>query len=104
MDIAADKQASDILLLDIRPVSILADYFVICTSTSERQMKAIVDDVVERLAQEGETPLHREGASDSGWILLDYGAVVIHLFSPDERDYYAIEKLWADAVTVLRLI
>jgi len=104
VDVASDKQATDILLLDIRPVSILADYFVICTGTSERQIKAIIDDVVEQLDKDGVNPLHQEGTSDSGWILLDYGSVIVHVFAPDERAYYGIERLWSGAVTVLRLL
>lgn len=103
VDIAADKQATDILLLDIRPVSILADYFVICTAASERQTKAILDEVAEQLKKDGERPLHEEGASDSGWVLLDYGAVIVHVFSSDMRAFYGIEKLWSGAVTVLHL-
>lgn len=104
VDIGSDKQASDILLLDIRPVSILADYFVIMTGTSQRQIKAILDDVVEQLDGEGVNPLHQEGTTDSGWILLDYGSVIVHVFSPEERSYYSIEKLWKDAVTVLHVM
>lgn len=104
VDIASDKLASNILLLDIRPVSILADYFVISTATSERQTKAIVDDLLQELHKDGIDPLHQEGTSDSGWVLIDFGPVIVHIFSPEERAYYAIEKLWKDAVTVLHLM
>lgn len=85
-------------------MSILADYFVISTATSERQTKAIVDDLLQELHKDGIDPLHQEGATDSGWVLIDYGAVIVHIFSPDERAYYGIEKLWKDAVTVLHLM
>jgi len=82
----------------------MADYFVICTATSERQTKAIIDDVVDQLKKDGERPLHQEGTGESGWVLLDYSSVVVHVFSPDARDYYSIEQLWSGAVTVLRLM
>ena len=99
----ADKQAGSILLLDIRPVSILADYFVIGTATSERQMTAIANDIVEQLAKDNRRPLHNEGTPDSGWLLIDYGDVIVHIFSPDQRAYYGVEKLWTGAKTVLSL-
>ena len=83
MDLASDKQASDIVLLDIRGVSLIADYFVICTVGSERQAAAILKDLSGKLIEEfGRKPLHTEGKPDSGWVLLDYGDVILHVFSP----------------------
>jgi ribosome-associated protein len=103
-DLASDKQASDIVLLDIRGVSLIADYFVICTVGSERQASAIFKDLSQNLAEEfGRKPLHMEGKSDSGWVLLDYGDVIVHVFSPTERTFYNLEQLWAAATPVVRL-
>ncbi|MGE5620905.1 MAG: ribosome silencing factor [Sphingomonadaceae bacterium] len=104
VDIASDKQAVDVVMLDLRDVSLIADYFVICSGTSERQIKAITDDIVETLAREERVkPLQTEGRPDSGWVLLDYGSVVVHVFSPEARDFYRLEKIWSQAVPVLRI-
>jgi ribosome-associated protein len=104
VDLASDKQASDIVLLDIRAVSLIADYFVICTAGSERQTTAILKDLSERLLEEfRRKPMHSEGKGDSGWVLLDYGDVIVHMFSPTQRSFYNLEQLWAAATEVLRL-
>lgn len=104
MEIASDKQASDIVMLDLRRVSLLADYFVICSGESERQINAIQDDIIEELRdKERRRPLRREGRSSSGWVLLDYGDVVVHIFAPAERDYYRLEELWSEASPVVRV-
>ena len=103
IDILSDKQAADIVLLDTREVCSFADYFVICTGESTRQIKAIVDAVTESLKKEGIRPLHEEGTADSGWILLDYGTVIVHVFSSFERDYYQLDKLWEKACTKVRV-
>lgn len=100
---ASDRKASEVLLLDIRSCTLLADYFVVCSGDSERQIRAITEDVREALAQQGVRPLQIEGAADSGWVLMDYGAVIFHIFAPAERDYYRLERLWSAAVTVLRM-
>ena len=92
VDLASDKQASDIVLLDIRGVSLIADYFVICTAGSERQTAAILKDLGEKVREEfypGRKPLHSEGSADSGWVLLDYGDVIVHIFSPTQRAFSA---------------
>ncbi len=104
VDVASDKQAVDIVLLDLRDVSLIADYFVICNGTSDRQIKAIVDDIRETLHREEKLkPLQMEGTPDSGWVLLDYGSVVVHVFSPELREYYRLEKIWSQAIPVLRI-
>jgi ribosome-associated protein len=104
VDLASDKQASDIALLDIRGVSLIADYFVICTAGSERQASAILKDLGEKLLEEfGRKPLHTEGKPDSGWVLLDYGDVIVHVFSPSQRSFYNLEQLWAAATPIVRL-
>ena len=98
-----DKKGSDIVVLDLRSVSLVADYFVICSGESERQVKAMVDEVIEQIKGEGVRPLSTEGNSSSGWLLLDYGSVVVHVFSPIMRSYYQLEKLWSDALVVVRI-
>jgi ribosome-associated protein len=104
VELLSDKQASDIVLLDIRGVSLIADYFVICSTGSERQTAAIVKDLGEKLEDEyRRKPLRSEGHVDSGWLLLDYGDVVVHVFSPAQRAFYRLEELWAAATPVVRL-
>ncbi|HEX9016166.1 MAG TPA: ribosome silencing factor [Chloroflexota bacterium] len=104
VDIASDKQAVDVVMLDLREVSLIADYFVICSGTSERQIKAIGDDILETMARDEKLkPRHKEGTPDSGWMLMDYGGVVVHIFSPEMRDFYRLEKIWSMAVPVLRI-
>ena len=103
VDIASDKQAEDILLLDIREICSFADYFVMCSGGSSRQINAIYDEIVHSLKKEGILPRHREGTVDSGWLLLDYGDVIIHIFAPTERKYYKLDKLWSQANPVVRI-
>jgi len=91
-------------MLDLRKVSLLADFFVICSGSSERQLNAIQDGIVEELRNtEHRRPIRREGTASSGWLLLDYGDVVVHVFAPEEREYYQLEDLWADAPAVVRI-
>lgn len=105
VDIVSDKKASDIVLLDLRGLTFIADYFVICSGASERQIQAITSGIEEKLKQDDRViPLHIEGTNDSGWVLMDYGGVIVHVFSPEVRDYYKIEKIWSDATTVLRML
>lgn len=104
VDVAADRQAADILMLDLRAVSPLADYFVICSGTSERQLEALEREIVDVLRRDEQLrPRHREGRAASGWVLLDYGDVVVHIFSQSEREFYRLEELWASAATVVRV-
>jgi len=101
VQIVEDKKAEDIIMLDIRSLSVIADYFVICTGTSERQVRALAREVDEQLGKQGITPLHLEGMTDARWVLLDYNAVIVHIFDPVTRDYYRLDKLWAEAPRVL---
>ena len=91
------------MLLDTRGVCSFADYFVICSGESDRQIKAIYDEVGHVLKKGGILPHHYEGSVDSGWLLLDYGDVIVHIFAPLEREYYQLDKLWNQASTVLRI-
>ena len=100
---ASEKQATDILLLDTRDIATFADYFVICSGESEPQIRAIMEEVSHALKKEGVLPGHTEGTLDSGWVLLDYGDVVVHVFSKEERDYYQLDKLWSEATPVLKI-
>ncbi len=103
VELAEDKKAADIILLEIAPLTTVADYLVLCSGGSERQLGAIADGVTEGLKAEGIRILSREGEPNSHWVLLDAGAVVVHVFAPPEREFYALERLWADARTVLRV-
>jgi ribosome-associated protein len=103
VEAAADKQASNIVLLDARKVCSFADYFVICSGESERQISAIYDEVGHRLKHEGVLPSHHEGTVDSGWLLLDFGNIIVHIFAQFEREYYRLDELWSQAVPVLRI-
>jgi ribosome-associated protein len=103
VDAAEDKKAADIVLLDVSELTTMADYFVICSGGSERQLGAIGDGVAEKLRDEGVRPIGREGGSNSHWTLLDFGAVIVHIFAPPERDYYQLERHWSKAKTVLRV-
>ncbi len=103
VDLASDKKASDIVLLEIGALTTLADYFVICSGTSDRQLGAIVDGIAEGLREEGIKPIGREGSSNAHWMLIDFGSVVVHVMAPPERDFYQLERLWADAPLLLRL-
>ncbi len=103
VELAEDKKAADIVLLDIGELTTLADAFVICSGGSERQISAIADGIVEGLRDERVKPIGREGTSQSHWVLIDYGSVIVHVFTPPERDYYQLEKHWSAARVVLQV-
>jgi ribosome-associated protein len=95
---ASDKRATDIVAIDVAELLVVTDYFVICTGNTDIQVKAIADEVEERLRAEGGIkPIGREGLPEAKWVLLDFGDLVIHVFQPEERDFYRLEKLWSDA-------
>lgn len=98
---AEDKKGSNIVLLDIREVSTIADYFVICSGNSERQVKAIAKEIEDELIKHEVGPRHREGLDLGQWVLIDFGDVIVHLFTTAQRDYYRLDKLWSTARTVL---
>ena len=103
VELAEDKKAADIVLLDLSPLTTFADYFVICSGGSERQLDAIADGIIEGLRAEKSRPIGREGTAASHWVLVDFGAVVVHVFTPPERDFYQLEKHWSEARTVVRV-
>jgi ribosome-associated protein len=103
VELAEDKKAADIVLLDLGELTTLADAFVICSGGSERQIAAIADGIAEKLRDEGVKPIGREGTAESHWVLLDYGSVIVHVFTPPERDYYGLEKHWSGARVVVRV-
>ncbi len=91
------------MLLDTRGICSFADYFVMCSAQSSRQIKAIYDEIMHSIKKEGILPHHREGTLDSGWLLLDYGDVIVHIFATIERDYYQLDELWSQASPVVRI-
>jgi ribosome-associated protein len=103
VDLTVGKFGEDVLLLDIRTMSAIADYFVICSGTSERQLQAIYDAIRTGMQELGVRVFHAEGTPASGWILMDYGVVIVHVLSPPTRRYYNLEQLWKDAKTVVRI-
>jgi ribosome-associated protein len=105
VEIIVDKQGEDILVLDLQEVTTFTDYFVICSGTSQRQLTALMGAISESLKQGDErvTPYHVEGGAEGGWILMDYNSVIVHLFSPEKRDYYDLEGLWRAARVVVRI-
>jgi ribosome-associated protein len=95
-----DKKASDITLLEIEKLTVLADYFVICTGTSTTHIRAMSDEVERALAAREITAHHVEGYLSGGWVLMDFGGVVVHLFLKDMREFYMLERMWSDAKRV----
>jgi ribosome-associated protein len=99
----AERLGSEIVLLDMQEVSLLADYFVLCSAQSTPQFKAIVDEVQKEAKNVGGRLLHVEGEPESGWVLVDFGSVVVHIFDPEIRAYYDLEGLWSEAQLVVRV-
>lgn len=94
---ASDKKARDIVIIDMEGVSLVTDHFVICSANSTTQVQAIADNIEEKLAEQGIKALRKEGYRTARWILLDYGACVVHVFVEEDRRFYSLEKLWGDA-------
>jgi ribosome-associated protein len=94
---AAAKQATDIVALDVHELIVITDYFVICTASSNRQVKTVIEGIEDTIRELGEKPTRREGEDEAGWWLLDYIDVVVHVFGEEEREYYDLERLWRDA-------
>ncbi|MCK4579057.1 MAG: ribosome silencing factor [Candidatus Marinimicrobia bacterium] len=96
-DLMLDKHADDVIIMDLRELTSMTDYFVMGTATSDIQVKAIIDHVDDSLRSEGEKPYHIEGSDELSWVIIDYVNVVAHVFAPEARQYYGLERLWADA-------
>ena len=94
---ALDKRAQALQVLDLAALTGIADYFVLCTGTSTTHAQTIAEAIEAALKAEGHRTLHREGVAASGWLLLDYGDVVVHVFLPETRAFYALDRLWGDA-------
>jgi ribosome-associated protein len=95
---ARDKQATDVVVLDVAELLSITDYFVICSTSSNRQSKTVIEAIEDRVRRELDLrPVRREGEADAGWWLLDYVDVVVHVFGEEERAYYDLERLWSDA-------
>lgn len=103
VDAASDKKAEDILVLNVSEVTTFTDLFVICSGRGERQVQAIADAIVEKAKEAGRQPVGIEGYDAGRWVLIDLGDVVAHVFVPDERQLYRLERLWGDAPVVLRI-
>ena len=96
-----NKKANDLKVLKVQDLTVLADYFVIASGTSTTQVGALFNEVDFQLGEQGVEPLRVEGAATKNWVLLDYGSVVVHIFYPEAREFYALERLWADAEPVV---
>jgi ribosome-associated protein len=94
---AQEANATDIVVLDLRGLTILADYFVIASGRSTIQVKSIAERIEDQLLEQGEKPLRREGFNEGRWIILDYSGVMVHIFRQEEREFYQLERLWGDA-------
>jgi ribosome-associated protein len=99
VDYSLTKKAQDVSVMDLRPLTSVTDYFVVCHGESDVQVKAITDAITDGLREEGVRYWHREGYEYLHWVLLDYVDVVVHIFQKDERTFYGLERLWGDAET-----
>ena len=99
----SDTPAADTLVLDIGAISPVADFFVLCSGENERQLRAIGREVLEKLAEAGVRPERSEGTAAAGWILLDYGDVIVHVMDVEQRSFYRLEELWSEAQTLLAI-
>jgi ribosome-associated protein len=103
VDVLEEKKGEDIVLLDISETSDFADYFVICSGTSDRMLQALADAVVARVRETYHVKPRIEGLPQEGWVLADYGNLIVHLFSPNRREYYRLEELWGKGKVLLHL-
>ena len=103
MDALEEKKGEDILLLDLNGIASFTDYFVLCNGTSDRMLDALAEAVLEGMRQQHKKKGRKEGEARDGWLVVDYGDVVVHLFSPDQRDYYQLEELWSEGKVLLRV-
>jgi len=104
VEVASDKKASDVVMLRTAEVTTMADYFVICSGRSDRQVQVLGHAIADELRKEGIRPLGVEGRGAARWILLDYGSVIVHVFAAEEREYYGLERFWSNATQVVRVV
>jgi ribosome-associated protein len=104
VEIASDKKGSDIVMLRTAELTTMADYFVICSGRSDRQVQALAGAILAELRDEGIRPIGTEGMNSARWVLLDFGSVIVHVFAPEEREYYGLERLWGQAAQVVRVV
>ena len=102
-ELASEKQAKDIAMLDVRALCSFADYFVVCTGDTKRHIEAIWQGIDKALRAKDVGPHHKEGTAASGWLLADFGSVIVHIFGPTERGYYRLDELWDKAIPVVRI-
>ena len=102
-EVISDTPASDTLVIDIQDLSSVADYFVICSGDNDRQVRAISRELLDRFEEAGLRPRRQEGDPSSGWIVMDYGDVIVHIFNTRQREFYRLEELWAEAPTLLAI-
>lgn len=102
MELLESKKGIDIRIIDIKDISLLGDYFVICSGTSNTHIRTLADEIISKMEEAGDQILHREGYNSAGWVLLDYGDVVIHIFHQEYREFYNLERLWSDGVVIQR--
>ncbi len=98
-----DKKGEDIVLLDIKDIVSFTEYFVLCTGSSARMLEALADGLDENIRKQYQKKGRREGEARDGWLVVDYGEIVVHLFSPDQREYYQLEELWEEGKVLLRM-
>ncbi len=98
-----DKKGEDIVLIDIHEIAIFAEYFVICSGTSDRMLQTLVEAAIEKVKKKYDIPARLEGLPQDGWLLVDFGDVILHVFSPDRRNYYRLEDLWSEGKVLLHL-
>lgn len=97
VELAQERKAHDIVVLDLRGISSATDHFVVASGRSDTQVKAVADNVIDEMKQEGQRPAHIEGLQGGRWVLVDFIDVVVHVFHPQARDFYQLENLWGDA-------
>jgi ribosome-associated protein len=97
---ASDKLAEEIVAFDVSEQLVITDAFVLCSASNDRQVRAIVDEIEDKLREVGARPIRREGERDGRWVLLDYGDIVVHVQHAEERQFYALERLWRDCPTI----
>jgi ribosome-associated protein len=98
-----NKKGEDIILIDLHDIAIFADYFVICSGSTNRMIQALVDSAIDQVKKEYRINARVEGQAEDGWMLVDYGDIILHIFSPQRRDYYRLEELWSEGKVLLHV-